>query len=166
MLWTLETIFQYSWSKKSLVVTIIYSQGDLEQLTIDRLVHVPASARNFSSKPRVLPEPLGNKCWRWAAYRISGCPTQQAGHQQPTCCTAPLLLPHGSTMPATYASLRCTALPMTFDSLQNEMRLLELLPASSNWPQGQASDLAPRLPPLAPSTRPQTSTQPVIPSLE
>jgi len=58
----------------------------LKWLTINRPVHVPALARNFSSKSRVLLEPLCNKHWRWVAYRISGCPTQQAGHQQqPTC---------------------------------------------------------------------------------
>jgi len=57
-----------------------------QQLTINRPLHIPALARNFSSKSRVLPEPLCNKCWRLAAYRISGCPTQQADHQQwPTC---------------------------------------------------------------------------------
>jgi len=58
----------------------------LEQLTIDTPAPVPALARNFSSKSGVIPEPLHNKHWRWAAYRISGCPTQQAGLQQRLTC--------------------------------------------------------------------------------
>jgi len=44
----------------------------LERLTINTPAHVQALARNFSSKSGVIPEPLCNKCWRWAAYRISG----------------------------------------------------------------------------------------------
>jgi len=74
----------------------------------------------------------------------------------------------GSTMPATYASSRGTALLMTSHLPQNKTRLFEWLPASLNQPHGQTSNLAPQLPvsplPLAPFKRPQTSTQPVIPS--
>jgi hypothetical protein len=56
--------------------------NQLEHLSCNQLIHIPTSACSFLANLEFMLVPLHNCRWKWAAFRISGCPTQWAGLQQ------------------------------------------------------------------------------------
>ncbi len=82
----------------------------LQRLSINSLVQIPTSSTSFTSRFNSTPKPLHNKQWRWAAFRISGCPTQLDGPQpQPTCSTRRSRHPPGVNTLAISAASATTA---------------------------------------------------------
>lgn len=82
----------------------------LQRLSINSPVQIPTNSTSFTSRFNSTPELLHNKQWHWAAFRISGCPTQLDGPQpQPTCSTRRSRHPPGVDTPAISTASAATA---------------------------------------------------------